>query len=42
MPSYAALKEEDPEKFNALVDFLASLNGQSNETAEAGSSQTGE
>jgi menaquinol-cytochrome c reductase cytochrome b/c subunit len=42
MPSYAGLKEEDPEKFNALVDFLASLNGQSNETAEAGSSQTGE
>ena len=41
MPSYAGLKEEDPEKFNALVDFLASLNGQSNEQAEAGTSPTG-
>jgi quinol-cytochrome oxidoreductase complex cytochrome b subunit len=26
MPSYADLKERDPEKFNAMVDFLASLN----------------
>jgi menaquinol-cytochrome c reductase cytochrome b/c subunit len=26
MPSYRGLKEEDPEKFDAMVDFLASLN----------------
>jgi hypothetical protein len=41
MPSYAGLKEEDPEKFNAMVDFLASLNGSTNEEAESGTSQTG-
>jgi menaquinol-cytochrome c reductase cytochrome b/c subunit len=26
MPSYRGLKEENPEKFDAMVDFLASLN----------------
>jgi menaquinol-cytochrome c reductase cytochrome b/c subunit len=26
MPSYQGLREEDPEKFDAMVDFLASLN----------------
>ena len=27
MPSYSALKEDDPEKFDDLVNFLASLDG---------------
>jgi quinol-cytochrome oxidoreductase complex cytochrome b subunit len=31
MPSYAALKEDDPEKFNDLVNFLASLDGTESE-----------
>jgi len=25
MPSYEALRENDPEQFNQLVDFIASL-----------------
>ncbi|MGI8460979.1 MAG: c-type cytochrome [Solirubrobacterales bacterium] len=41
MPSYADLKEEDPQKFDAMVDFLASLNGVETETPEAGTSQAG-
>jgi hypothetical protein len=28
MPSYAALQEQDPEKFDDLVEFLAGLNGE--------------
>ncbi len=40
MPSYAGLKEEEPEKFDAMVDFLASLNGNTGETEESGTSQT--
>ena len=31
MPSYAKLKEDDPEKFNDLVNFLASLDGTQHE-----------
>ncbi len=40
MPSYRGLKEEDPEKFNAMVDFLASLTGAEPEDAEAGTGPT--
>jgi len=36
MPSYAGLKESDPDKFRDLVLFLASLNGE-----EEGDAQTG-
>jgi menaquinol-cytochrome c reductase cytochrome b/c subunit len=41
MPSYEGLKEEEPEKFNAMVDFLASLDGSTPEAEEAGSAQGG-
>ena len=41
MPSYQGLKEENPEKFNAMVDFLASLDGSTPETGEAGSAPSG-
>jgi len=41
MPSYTDLQEEEPEKFDAMVDFLASLDGSKQETSEAGTSQTG-
>jgi menaquinol-cytochrome c reductase cytochrome b/c subunit len=41
MPSYAALREEDPEKFQDMVAYLASLNGEEeieeNQTGVAGS-----
>lgn len=34
MPSYSALKEEEPEKFRDLVNFLGALNGTESEVEE--------
>jgi hypothetical protein len=36
MPSYAGLKESDPQKFNDLVLFLGSLNGEEQGSADTG------
>jgi menaquinol-cytochrome c reductase cytochrome b/c subunit len=36
MPSYASLREDDPEAFREMVAFLASLNGEEQTTPETG------
>jgi len=41
MPSYAGLAEEQPEQFRDMVAFLASLNGEEQETSETEESASG-